>query len=116
MPEIFQNRVGVLPTVGIPNHIYYIPNGQGTDVDHYVVDNNGIYHKVNPIQSGIGDYVHTQGVALTTWTINHNLNYYPNISVVDSSGSVVIGDVQYISLNTISVTFSGAFSGSAYLS
>ena len=61
-------------------------------------------------------YTHTQGSAATSWTIAHNLGYYPNVSIVDSSGNVVIGDVQHSSNNQVVVSFSGAFSGSAYLS
>lgn len=40
--EIFQNRVDFLPPVGKPNHIYYVPNGNGTDLNSYVADNNGV--------------------------------------------------------------------------
>ena len=61
-------------------------------------------------------YTHTQGSAATSWTIAHNLGYYPNVAVVDSSGNVVIGDIQYSSNNQVVVSFSGAFSGAAYLS
>lgn len=60
-------------------------------------------------------YTHTQSVASATWTITHNLNKRPSVTVVDSGGTVVIGDVQYIDDNTIIITFIGAFSGAAYL-
>lgn len=63
-----------------------------------------------------GNYVHVQNTASTTWTIVHNLGFVPNILIVDSSGREVIGEVTVIDLNTISVTFSAAFGGSAYLS
>ena len=66
---------------------------------------------------GIHDkhYTHTQSVASASWTITHNLNKYPSVTVVDSAGSVVVGDVQYLSLNDVVITFSGPFSGTAYL-
>ena len=60
-------------------------------------------------------YTHTQSVASASWTITHNLNKYPSVTVVDSAGSVVVGDVQYLSLNDVVITFSGPFSGTAYL-
>ena len=63
-----------------------------------------------------GSYVHTQSGSASTWTITHNLGYYPAVSVVDSGGSLVIGDVTYISTNTLSVSFTASFGGKAYLS
>ena len=61
------------------------------------------------------EYVHTQGTASNSWTINHNLGKYPSATVVDSAGSVVVGDVNYITLNQIIVNFSSSFSGKAYI-
>lgn len=63
-----------------------------------------------------GSYIHTQSTSSSTWTINHNLGYYPAVSVVDSGGNVVIGDVNYISINAVSVSFNASFGGKAYLS
>ena len=60
-------------------------------------------------------YTHTQGVPSATWTINHNLGFRPIIAVTDSAGSEYVGDVEHTNLNTLVVTFSGAFSGSARL-
>lgn len=60
-------------------------------------------------------FVFTQLSPTTTWTITHNLNSYPSVTVVDSAGSVVEGDPQYLSANALTVTFSSAFSGAAYL-
>lgn len=61
-------------------------------------------------------FVYEQTPAASTWTINHNLGYYPNVRVQDSAGSNVIGDVTYIDENTMRIVFSGAFQGTAYLS
>lgn len=63
-----------------------------------------------------GSYIHTQSTSASTWTITHNLGYYPAVSVVDSGGNVVIGDVNYISINAVSVSFNASFGGKAYLS
>ncbi len=60
-------------------------------------------------------YVHTQAVASAEWTIQHDLDKYPSVTVVDSGGSVVIGDCQYTSRNTVVLRFNGAFGGKAYL-
>ena len=61
-------------------------------------------------------YIHTQSVPSNQWTIVHNLDFYPSITVVDSSGNVVEGSYRYQDENTIVTSFSGGFSGKAYLS
>jgi hypothetical protein len=65
---------------------------------------------------GVTSYTHTQGISLATWTITHNLGFFPNVSVVDSANTQVEGDVVYTSVNALTVSFSSAFSGKAYLS
>ena len=60
-------------------------------------------------------YTHYQTSSSTVWTIEHPLEFSPNIVVVDLSGSVVEGDYSY-SGNTITVAFNQAISGLAYLS
>jgi len=60
-------------------------------------------------------FVFTQATPSNIWTIKHNLNKYPSITVVDSAGSVVVGDCDFISLDTVICTFNGAFSGTCYL-
>lgn len=59
---------------------------------------------------------HIQEVASATWTIEHGLGFVPNITVVDSAGTVVEGSYDYPDSNTVVLTFVGAFSGRAYLS
>lgn len=63
-----------------------------------------------------GQYVHNQLVSASTWTITHNLGYYPAVTVVDSGNNTVIGNVTYISENQLSVSFNATFGGKAYLS
>lgn len=60
-------------------------------------------------------YVHTQGAAAQSWTITHNLGKMPAVEVVDTGNNIVIGDVEYISLNQIRVNFTSAFTGKAYI-
>ncbi|MFJ8515323.1 siphovirus ReqiPepy6 Gp37-like family protein [Lysinibacillus xylanilyticus] len=59
------------------------------------------------------NYVHTQIASASKWTIHHNLGKYPSVTITDSAGSVVMGDVKHTSLNIIELTFSFAFSGKA---
>lgn len=61
-------------------------------------------------------YVHIQEVASATWSVTHGLGFVPNITVVDTAGTVVEGSYSYPNSNTVVLTFIGAFSGRAYLS
>jgi hypothetical protein len=60
-------------------------------------------------------YIHTQGVAASTWTINHNLNKYPSVTVVDSAENEIIASVKYQDANTCIIEMSSPFKGKAYL-
>lgn len=64
--------------------------------------------------SGDKTYVHTQRVASEVWEIQHNLNKYPTIAIVDSGNSVVVGEIKYIDENNVTVTFTSPFSGKAF--
>ena len=70
----------------------------------------------------IGDitYTHNQSSVSNTWTITHNLNRFPSVTVVYSANTIVHGTVVYNSVNQLTVTFfqagsALAFSGKAYL-
>lgn len=60
-------------------------------------------------------YVYKQLEASDVWIIEHNLNKYPNVTIVDSGDNVVFGDTHYDSENQITINFIGAFSGKAFL-
>ncbi|MBU2701187.1 hypothetical protein Ga0466249_002301 [Sporomusaceae bacterium BoRhaA] len=60
-------------------------------------------------------YTFTQSTASTVWTITHNLNKRPYVSCIDTSGNSIEGTISYTSLNALTITFSTALAGSAYL-
>lgn len=68
-----------------------------------------------PGSGGDKTYEHTQSVASDTWTINHALNKYPSVVVIDSGGSTVLGDITYPTLNQVVLQFSAPFSGVVHL-
>ena len=79
---------------------------------------NGVELSGNKTSAELGidqTYIHNQSTASAEWTINHNLNKYPSVTVVDSAGTICEGTVTYIDTNTIVCDFNGAFSGTAYL-
>ena len=117
----------------------YLPLEDGSDVDISVLDSSssttsqsgpvgvtaiqrgpsgpqGLQGIQGPVGASTETYVHTQGTPSGTWTINHNLGYHPNISIIDSAGTVVEGDTTWPNAYTIVVSFESAFSGKAYLS
>ena len=61
-------------------------------------------------------YVHMQSVSTSTWNITHNLNFYPNVTTMDSTGAICEGEIVYTNPSSLTVTFLAAFSGVAYLS
>lgn len=72
---------------------------------------------IKGVTGGGGDahFVYEQNMPSATWVITHNLGKKPVAVVVDSTENVVIGEIQYNSLNTLTITFVDPFSGKAYL-
>ena len=69
------------------------------------------------ISTGIGDktFVFTQGVPALVWTVQHDLNKFPSVSVVDTANTGVLSQIDYIDNNNITITNSSQFAGKAYL-
>jgi hypothetical protein len=61
-------------------------------------------------------YTHVQNSVSSTWSITHNLGFYPNVTTADSAGTSIEGTVTYTSATTLEITFSVETSGKAYLS
>lgn len=80
-------------------------NGQALVYDNGLWENTEIAGDLN--------YYHVQTSPSTTWTVIHSLNKYPSVTVIDSAGTVMEGDVSYTSLNQVVLTFQSSFSGSA---
>ena len=60
-------------------------------------------------------YTHTQSVASSVWTINHNLGGNPTAVVLDSAGTQCEGTFSYPNSNQMIITFTSAFTGVAYI-
>ena len=99
-----------------------------TSVNISVGQNAPVNFSVNPTgakgQQGVqgvtglagGSYTHAQSVAASVWNIPHNLGFYPNVSVMDSTNRNVFTDINHINQNSLQVVITNAFSGTAYLS
>lgn len=71
-------------------------------------------HVPSPVARDL-NYRHRQLVPAATWTVTHNLGKVPSVTVVNSAGDVVIGNVAVVDDNTVQLSFGAAFSGTAYL-
>jgi hypothetical protein len=98
-------------------------NEIGNDGDVYIDTLTGYFYgpklEIWPQQPFFFNYnqrfEYNQALPSDSWIINHNLSGKPSVSVVDSAGTIIIGDIQYISNTQVQVTFTAPFSGSAYL-
>lgn len=70
---------------------------------------------LNMVLPATARHIHTQETAASTWVINHALGGYPSVSVVDSSRTLVFGEITYPSTSQVVVNYSAAFSGYAFL-
>lgn len=61
-------------------------------------------------------YIHIQLASADTWDINYPLTFEPQITVVDTTGEEMVGNVSRIVLGHLTVAFGQAVSGTAYLS
>ena len=119
--------LSILRATGVSGDVLAIAGGAdgSSDVDLQVGDAAelrvtagafaDLHAAVNALELAAAPYVFAQPTPASSWTIAHQLNRYPSVTVVDSAGEVVIGDIRYVDANTITAAFSGGFSGSAYL-
>jgi hypothetical protein len=112
LPESFPANGGNADTLNGQDSSYYTNYNNLTNTPS-IYDKVQIDTLMNNLQSKT--YTHTQMVSSSEWNIIHNLNSYPTVTVVDSSGNVYVGDITYVSTNQIKINFSSAFSGMAYL-
>src|SRR5690606_28053686 len=68
----------------------------------------------NPV-SGDKNYVHDQYINSSIWTINHPLNKKVSVTVTDTAGTVVEGEVTINDGSQVVVKFNAPFKGEAIL-
>ena len=88
--------------------------GKGNFIDISQTLTNQVDFEVVNIPTD-ANFIFNQGIPATTWSITHNLDKFCSVTVVSDSNQVMIGDVNYLSKNSLTITFSAAFSGKAYL-
>ena len=123
----------------IGNDILISEQNNISDFGHFTIDSyttKGNFHTLNVTNIGANSnleidkfydfavftlsspdktFVFTQGVPALVWTIQHNLNKFPSVSVVDTANTVVNSQVDYIDENNITINNTAQFAGKAYL-
>lgn len=90
---------------------YISGSGKITDGDDYFIS---LLRYDIASKSPDKNFVFTQAAAKSLWIVNHNLNKYCSVSVVDTAGTTIYGGIEYNSLNQVTITFSAPFSGQAF--
>jgi hypothetical protein len=60
-------------------------------------------------------YVHAQTEISNQWNIIHNLNFFPNVTIMDHSNRILEADIQYLNINSVRIIMNAPMSGTAYL-
>ena len=64
--------------------------------------------------SAANSYTHTQTIAATVWTVAHNLNRKPSITVVNNLDQRIEPDVGYVDANVVQVTHGTEITGKVF--
>lgn len=64
---------------------------------------------------GLNNYVVLQATPAATWSITHTLGRHPQVTVLDTNNVRVWPDVEYGSINTVTITHAAPLAGIAIL-
>lgn len=74
-------------------------------------------YSINVFTAGDKNFI-TSNLAFTnevrTHTVNHNLGKFPSVTIVDSAGTQVFGEIKHTNTNTLTVTFNSNFTAKIY--
>lgn len=116
--EVKHYKVINLPVSPKPNSVYYVKSSPDSDVVTYITDLNGVPVPLKDDLGSVGgdkNFEYLQLSASDTWIIDHTLDKFASVTIVDSGNNIVIGDIEYNTPNKITVRFQSSFSGKAYL-
>jgi hypothetical protein len=107
------------------NSLSPIPEAEDLDYDNTIsgLSASNIKVAIDELASGVpiqSNYLHNQNILSHTWNINHNLNRYTSVTIIDNIGNIIEGDILFIDLNNITIIFKKAgvnfqIIGKAYL-
>ena len=82
-----------------------------------VISLDGYYIFSEFVDADAGDknFVFTQDSASNTWVIQHNLNKFPSVTSVNINNIQMYGEVVFTDVNNLTINFTSASSGKAYI-
>ena len=101
-----------------------VNSGGGTTISGVTTTTSSVAIKQPSINVSVGGvigggddahFVFSQEVVSRVWEIEHNLNKYPSVTIVDSGDNVLYTEIEYINKNTLEVRFEASTSGKAYM-
>ena len=98
----------------VPNNV----NVYQDTPNHVIIDQSAPNNVIVRSTGAAGNtrrHVHAQSSPSEVWVIQHTLGGKPSVTIVDSADTIVIGEVKYDSNTQVTVSFTAAFSGFAYL-
>ena len=118
---LFQDQAGTIP---LPNPgltasggviSFFVENGDywlriGDETFYVIVDLDPNLTHVWP-----STFRWEQAAPAMVWAINHGLNSFPAVLVLDPSEQEIAGDVQYVDDDNLTITFGAPMSGVAFL-
>lgn len=105
--EIYENLLAV-------NGIVFSTNGSfraatKDDIDAGTLDGHYAY------EFGLSAYIHYQNIPSNIWSVNHNRNSFPSVTIIDQFNNVFFGETRYIDFDNLEITFSKPTVGKAYV-
>jgi len=128
--ELFANKGIILAEVGSINNfgqynvysiVDYPADNNFYEVNLTLIASNGVlaidgYYIFSEFaQSEVPSFIFTQPSPSVNWNIQHNMDKYPSVSVVNNNNVLMYGKTTYIDKNNLTINFSAGFSGKAYL-
>lgn len=84
-------------------------------IDKKALNGEGLKQILKEVKKWSDTTSFEQAIAADEWIIQHNLNKYPSVTVVDSAGTKIVGDIKYVDKNNITIKFTTDTLGTAYL-
>lgn len=95
--------------LGIPNPASGNPGDVYLDLNTSLIYTKNMYGQWSDPEQTVAraaiSYIHTQGQLNSTWYIEHNLGFYPAISVMDLGGNNIECDIEHDSENVVRLHF-----------
>lgn len=118
---LFQDQAGTIPIAnpgvtaagGVIS--FFVENG-----DYWLYINGQAFYLIVDLDPNLthvwpSTFRWEQAVPALVWNINHGLNSFPSVHVLDPANEELFGEVDYVDDDNVTITFSTPMAGVAYL-